>query len=528
MYRILAVDDEAAVLRDLRGLVDWESLDAEIAACAGGAEEALALLAREPVDILITDLRMAGMDGLALIARARETHPSLRCIVISAHDDFSYARDALRLGVENYLLKPINPSELAETMLATVKGLDATRAAVTAAAATAATAATAAPAPADALAFRSTILNRWVQGAIQDFELVERAVMLDLDLEHAEFAALIAASAEVSPPHERLEGAVRLAAGLRSLLAGPFNAEVFVDEKARAVAVLRGASLGGRRAELEALLGRGMGDGSLPACVITVGVPVASAFSVSASYRDAHLLQGVRYLRPATRCAFCADEPALAFRPGAAESVELLRFRRALEDLDEETAAALVRRRMASLAPAAAAGVFNGLLPYLLQVIDAALSRGGGGDPWMPARLPQRLAALSGMDGRAALESAAADAVAESVRIMKGARGAMHPLVRQVLDLVHRSYSEDLSIKTIAAQFKVNPSYLGQLLKSWTGDLFHEYLTKVRMHEARLLLMGTDLRIAEIAQRVGVPQQSYFNRLFRKVTGMTPVEYRRR
>jgi len=92
---------------------------------------------------------------------------------------------------------------------------------------------------------------------------------------------------------------------------------------------------------------------------------------------------------------------------------------------------------------------------------------------------------------------------------------------------VRRSFHEELCLKTLAARFNVNPSYLGQLLKAHTGRLFHELLTDARMREARTLLLATDLKIADIAARTGIPQQSYFNRVFRKAYDMTPLEYRR-
>lgn len=109
---LLVVDDEAWVRSLVKDMVDWDRVGVSPAAEAATAAEALELCRKKAPDILLTDIRMPGMDGLELIARAREIAGELEAIVVSGYDEFSYARQALREGALDYLLKPIGKAAL--------------------------------------------------------------------------------------------------------------------------------------------------------------------------------------------------------------------------------------------------------------------------------------------------------------------------------------------------------------------------------------------------------------------------------
>ena len=162
MYKLMIVDDELTVSQGLCRQIDWESLNIELAGTASSGHEALSLMSRQSIHLLITDVRMPGMDGLTLIKKAKDIHPAIRCIVISAFDEFEYVKQSLKLGVENYLLKPINQGELDETLIKSLKNLEQNQREDLV--------------PSTEMrAFRNNILDRWVNGTIQDYELYERA-----------------------------------------------------------------------------------------------------------------------------------------------------------------------------------------------------------------------------------------------------------------------------------------------------------------------------------------------------------------
>lgn len=112
MYRILIADDNPLIRMGIKNMIDWKGFHAELAGEAKDGEEALVLLRERNPDLLITDIRMPGKDGLYLLDKVKSDYPNMHTIVISAYEEFEYAKRALRAGSVNYILKPINPKEL--------------------------------------------------------------------------------------------------------------------------------------------------------------------------------------------------------------------------------------------------------------------------------------------------------------------------------------------------------------------------------------------------------------------------------
>lgn len=113
--RLLIAEDEKYLREKVTKNIDWASHD-YIVFEAGDGEEALAILQTESIDILVTDMRMPRMDGLELIEKAKEIKKDLRVIVISGHAEFELAQASIRLGVEDYLLKPFRSERLLEVV----------------------------------------------------------------------------------------------------------------------------------------------------------------------------------------------------------------------------------------------------------------------------------------------------------------------------------------------------------------------------------------------------------------------------
>jgi len=109
--KLLVADDEQYLREKVSSNVDWEKYNCRVFQAKDG-REALSILKEEDIDILVTDIRMPGMSGIELIRRAKEERPQLRVIVISEYADFEYARESLRLGVEDYVLKPFRTQRL--------------------------------------------------------------------------------------------------------------------------------------------------------------------------------------------------------------------------------------------------------------------------------------------------------------------------------------------------------------------------------------------------------------------------------
>jgi two-component system response regulator YesN len=118
MIRLILVEDENISRRGLVENVDWAGNGVELAGVAENGMEAYWMAQEFVPDIIVTDIRMPVMDGLELIRRLREEMPSIRFIIISAHQEFVYAQQAIQYGVDNYIIKPVNDHELIENVLA--------------------------------------------------------------------------------------------------------------------------------------------------------------------------------------------------------------------------------------------------------------------------------------------------------------------------------------------------------------------------------------------------------------------------
>lgn len=121
MMKVLLADDEARTLHHLKTSVPWAQLELEVVGTAANGEEALTFLQTHPVDILITDIRMPGMDGLELCQRLRAMERDVQIILLTGYADFEYARRGIALQVTDYCLKPIDVAQLSETLRRTVR-----------------------------------------------------------------------------------------------------------------------------------------------------------------------------------------------------------------------------------------------------------------------------------------------------------------------------------------------------------------------------------------------------------------------
>ena len=112
LYSVLLVDDEEDAVQVIMKKINWESMGFRIAGYAGNGIEALEMAEKAQPDVVMTDIRMPYMDGISLSRKLKELYPNIRIIIFSGFDDFEYAREAIQIEVEAYVLKPINSSEL--------------------------------------------------------------------------------------------------------------------------------------------------------------------------------------------------------------------------------------------------------------------------------------------------------------------------------------------------------------------------------------------------------------------------------
>lgn len=226
MYRVFLVDDEPLICKGLRETVEWDSLGLEIAGEAHNGMDAMEMIAATHPHIIITDIRMPGMDGISLIKAIREKDLSIRIIILSGYSDYQFLKEAIRLGVDGYLLKPIDTDELISNLknlvstiekeqmqtLRLYRGLE---------------------------LLRANTLNRLVTGEIGRCEFDEKATLLDICLDAEHYQCAICAPASESDDADA-SAAIAIQRACQSLTEG--NGITFVDSKNHLVFIFCGSS----------------------------------------------------------------------------------------------------------------------------------------------------------------------------------------------------------------------------------------------------------------------------------------------
>lgn len=496
MYRVLLVDDEENVLKMLKTTIQWQELGVEEPFTAHDGIEALELLQRQAIDLLITDIKMPRLDGINLIRKVRSLYPHIRCILLTAYGEFEYAKAAISLGVENYLLKPMARDEVEQTVQKALDNLYGKRQ------------------NGESL-LKENILRRWVAGTIAGEELSERAMVLGLNLYLPEYCIVCLVKRVQEPIGEFLS-----ACG--EMLSGRYEVYPLWDEKGRYILIL-----GGRGIDTGELAGQFLGlaekYGMNGRIGISFGTSVTDAASLNLSYQMAcdcvelsdlsssgivlhndYLSQGfdADYLAEEIRFLFFSGEERMRSNGYRHLAMKLYQSVR-----DGETDKALVR-----------------LLGICMRVLITEF----------PLRedLQER---TFGIQWRAEKGLAKEVFIAEADKVLCRVQEIFQecfaqysPIVQLAIKYVHNGVMEGSggSIKEFCSGNGMNPAYLGHIYKKETGVFFNDYLNGCRINRSVILLRNPNLKIKDIAEQVGFASASYYVKCFRENKGVSPTKYR--
>ncbi|MDO3410310.1 response regulator transcription factor [Saccharibacillus sp. CPCC 101409] len=504
MYKVFLVDDEPFITEGLEELIDWNSFGLTIAGSALDGREALEALENTPADLLVTDISMPEMTGLELIRRVREFRPELKVIVLSGFNEFNYLKEGMRLGIENYLLKPINVEELEATLAGVTEKLRrAEREERFEAFGT--------------RVIRDNVLHRWLTDRIAPAEFAERAGLLGLPLDRPRLGVLALRSEEDGD--ERTERTERV-------LQGELDGFAFRDSDGDTIALLllpEGDEDGGRGRLLDAAetIRSRLGDDTLRIGVGSAGAqPEHGPASLNEAKRalDYVLVDSERPVLVHERLSAAKAEAPAALPAGWDEYAKLALAR------DRE---ALLRRIGDDLDRLRAA---EGVTPSVLQNAALELCMGFRVILKENRQVENMEPFLAGLER--VRTAARIDELVEAVRRVASetvdllSRETKSPVVQQVLSHIGEHYADELSLKLLGAQFRIHPVYLGQLFHKETGETFTDYLNKTRIERAKELLRTSNLKVQDISRSVGYWETGYFYKQFKKYVGISPTEYK--
>lgn len=506
--KVLIVDDEQIEREGLKAILakGLPGLSIELARNGDEAVEKSEVVCP---DLVLMDIKMPGISGLEAVRRIRETCPDTKFIMVTAYDTFEYARSAIKLGVRDYLLKPSRAGEIVATVGKVLDEIAAERKEREARGEAERTLQRMLP------ILETDAVTQLLYDHAHEVHIAELVPLLGGHAAREAFVLLLVVNAEegAGPLHAELREFMRECGyGWVGALSGrQIPLIVFREEgisyRAQAASLIRRLlALGSRFPGLRLFIG--------------VGTPCASLDEIRFSYQEA--LIATADTEPPARHRFYEDMPTFHgltdddagktaekqfidyIRSGKWTEVE--RFVTAFIDRCEKNGLAVVHAGQRVL--------------ELLWIIAGVLAEAG-----IEAEKPTlsfQMQNYRELRAEAGTETAKLVRTAES-RLSGAGPCAIHRIKRYIVDHAH----EDISLEQIAALVNLSPFYVSKMFKEETGQNYVEFLTDCRIEKAKSLLADPRRSLKEIAFETGYRDPNYFSKVFRKVTGLAPSEFRR-
>lgn len=497
MYQAVIVDDEPLIVDGLAKAIEWIGFHIEVGFATTDPHAALDYCLEHPVSIVITDVSMPTMSGLQLIQKIKAAKPSVFCIVLSAYDNFEYARTALRYGAENYLLKPLDPDELSDTISQIIshiqerEQLNSTYGR-------------------SMMTFRNAFTEQWLKNLLSNGELSTRAELLGINLDAPCFTVVV-----FSCPRGEETMMSHFFDLLLQYLPGHYTGNFFFETPLRLVGVL--SPISRDEADIRTFLTLVLKSAAANGIRIfaSAGTAVRDYSQVYQSYHQADSLAFLEY----SRLPFVFYPVISGLAEDAVKSLEAYDRTRddmVLDQLFRQYAPAfccyhLLSARISTICKN----------EYELWDKNQELAESLSCMP-LPEELPAEEGTILAVYKKFTMKF-----LKDSDPLLSRMQQSMYPMVDAVLKTIHEFSDKDISLKTLAAKLNVTPSYLGTVFRQQTGYYFNDYLTDARLKYAASLLEHTDMKIKDIVDKIGFSSQTYFNRSFKRYFDTSPINYRR-
>ena len=531
MYKVFLVEDEVVVREGLRSNIDWEKYGFTYIGDAADGEMALPLIREIKPDVLITDIRMPFMDGLTLSAFVRKELPNTKIAIISGYDDFAYAQQAIHIGVEQYLLKPITKVKMIEVLTELREKMDN-----------------------DAgqknyfqqflqetqeyeQFSRRRFFEQLTSGSLSVAEIYETAGQLNLDLNAQSYNIVVLFLNSISRGGENPDRYTDALADLQEKLVRLFLAFpeyiLFRWSMTTYVILVKGDpyQIDVRTANCVENICRRCDEyeGAVDWHVST-GKPVMRLSAISSCFAEANKIISYRHV--------CQNEHVLTAESlenwkqnssagGALSTIDPELIKKFLTDgASDEVDLFLVQLLGSNGAEALKSAMFclYFSMTVYLKTVEFVEALGCNSDEFLKPELRTRL-----KDPDPAVVKENVRHILKMALDIRERENTKHyrDLLAQALDYIDKHYSENsISLNVVAKEVNISPSYFSAVFSQEVGQTFVEYLTQKRMEAARRLLQQTDQRSSEIAYAVGYKDPHYFSYLFKKTQGCTPRNYR--
>ncbi|GAA3407963.1 response regulator [Paenibacillus hodogayensis] len=540
MYKLFIVDDNPRDRGGVAGLLDWGSMGLRIVGIFPDGAEAFREAERECPDIVLTDVQMPGMDGLELGRRIKERYPATKLIFMSGHDDFAYAKSALQLDAENYVLKPIRKNELREAVAKAADKLSQERTAMQEKDELQQQIKRSLPLHQDR--FVRELLFGSFSGMSGEL-LRKRMELLEIRLPaDGHYRVLLLQTAGAGSGETEIPDYVRLMHHLDDELSAlrdqPPGLHIrMVPLSDRQLAFIAGSETAIAQSDMKALdwvlQAEERMDESLQH-VLSIGISRQGRLAdLPKLYaQSARALEAKVYSDRTPRIMFYeeideSEESPGIVTPDADEWLQDIR-----ELLFSEKAPAIEPLLDRYLSGSGAPLTDRELKPFLLllsgtlQRIYVEAGKSVNGLIILFLSLWNKLETATGLnDIRTAVDQLIGLARSQ---LVDEQRPYYDQVVKDIKRIVMKRYMDPITIQEIADDVFLSLSHANNIFKNKTGRKIFDYLTEYRMEKAKSLLREPGSKIYLVAQQVGYTNKSHFCLIFKKYSGLTPSEYKNR
>lgn len=536
--KVFLVEDEMVIRRGIKNSIDWEKEGYIFCGEASDGELAYPMIIKEKPDILITDIRMPFMDGLELCKLVKKELPNIKILILSGYDEFDYAKEAIRLGVIEYLLKPISSGKLLEALNGVSESIrrekedkDLVRKYME-------------EMRENTEHEKQKFFEQMIAGNLSMADALETGKKYEMNLSAGMYNLLLfrfTLGEENRKSGELLGEAEYAIEKLTERLEYVFEFQRGVEGWAFLLMADNEEQMSERVKELSKDLEEIMKNYSTIAYFGGIGQPVARLRELEESFREAERALAARFTMELNRI-ISVEDIRMAQNVDTLDDIEITSFgeiektRTMLEKFLNNGAEDEIDEFVDVYINELPEENLKSVLMRQYIIMDAYIV------------MMSFCEKIEGIEGEMQAQSEELKNSMKTIQTLEEIKNYIRMLLKKIIgvrdtisgrrysdiieiakDQIRKTYmSDEISLNTIAAEVGMSPSYFSSIFSKEMGKTFVEYLTEIRMDRAKELLMCSSMKTSEIGYEVGYKDPHYFSYIFKKTQNCTPKEFRAR
>ena len=536
--KVFLVEDEMVIRRGIKNSIDWEKEGYIFCGEASDGELAYPMIIKEKPDILITDIRMPFMDGLELCKLVKKELPNIKILILSGYDEFDYAKEAIRLGVTEYLLKPISSGKLLEALNGVSESIrrekedkDLVRKYME-------------EMRENTEHEKQKFFEQMIAGNLSMADALETGKKYEMNLSAGMYNLLLfrfTLGEENRKSGELLGEAEYAIEKLTERLEYVFEFQRGVEDWAFLLMADNEEQMSERVKELSKDLEEIMKNYSTIAYFGGIGQPVARLRELEESFREAERALAARFTMELNRI-ISVEDIRMAQNVDTLDDIEITSFgeiektRTMLEKFLNNGAEDEIDEFVDVYINELPEENLKSVLMRQYIIMDACIV------------MMSFCEKIEGIEGEMQAQSEELKNSMKTSQTLEEIKNYIRMLLKKIIgvrdtisgrrysdiieiakDQIRKTYmSDEISLNTIAAEVGMSPSYFSSIFSKEMGKTFVEYLTEIRMDRAKELLMCSSMKTSEIGYEVGYKDPHYFSYIFKKTQNCTPKEFRAR